>query len=55
MAAAGTESPGLIAVGRRGIGRVRHALLGSVSTRVLHGAGGPVLVTPWAPGRRRSR
>ena len=61
LTAAGDEPPGLVAVGRRGIGRIRHALLGSVSIKVLHAAPGPVLVAPWTPttaaagpGRRAS-
>lgn len=49
LTAAGDEPPGLVAVGRRGIGRIRHALLGSVSIKVLHAARGPVLVAPWTP------
>jgi nucleotide-binding universal stress UspA family protein len=36
----------MIAVGRRGIGRVREMFLGSVSTKVLHGAHGAVLLVP---------
>jgi nucleotide-binding universal stress UspA family protein len=36
----------MIAVGRRGIGRVREMFLGSVSTKVLHGAHGAVLLAP---------
>ena len=52
IAAAGEAPPGMVAVGRRGIGRIRHALLGSVSTKVLHAATGPVLVAPWSPSRR---
>jgi nucleotide-binding universal stress UspA family protein len=36
----------LIAVGSRGLGAVRRVRLGSVSTKVLHAAKGPVLVYP---------
>jgi nucleotide-binding universal stress UspA family protein len=36
----------LIAVGSRGLGAVRRIRLGSVSTKVLHAAKGPVLVYP---------
>jgi nucleotide-binding universal stress UspA family protein len=53
IGAAGEAPPGAVAVGRRGIGRIRYALLGSVSTKVLHGATGPVLVAPWSPSRGR--
>jgi nucleotide-binding universal stress UspA family protein len=42
--------PALVAVGRRGIGLVRQVLLGSVSTKLLHGAPGAVLVTPRQEG-----
>lgn len=48
LAAAGGEET-LIAVGSRGSGGVRRAMLGSVSTKVLRAARGPVLV---CPGRR---
>ena len=33
-----TEKPEVLVVGRRGLGRVREALLGSVSQKVLHHA-----------------
>lgn len=36
----------LIAVGNRGLGAVRRTTLGSVSTKVLHVARGPILVSP---------
>jgi nucleotide-binding universal stress UspA family protein len=36
----------LMAVGRRGLGMTRRVRLGSVSTKVLRAAGGPVLVNP---------
>ncbi|WP_166396140.1 universal stress protein [Rubrobacter marinus] len=40
----------LIAVGRRGLGAVRRATLGSVATKVLHVARGPILVCPARDG-----
>lgn len=40
----------LIAVGSRGLGVVRRVRLGSVSTKVLHAAKGPVLVYPRSEG-----
>jgi nucleotide-binding universal stress UspA family protein len=40
----------LIAVGSRGLGAVRRIRLGSVSTKVLHAAKGPVLVYPSSEG-----
>lgn len=40
----------LLAVGSRGLGALRRMRLGSVSTKILHAAEGPVLVYP----RRRS-
>jgi nucleotide-binding universal stress UspA family protein len=42
------EARTLIAVGSRGLGLARRLRLGSVSTKVLRGAGGPVLVYPRA-------
>jgi nucleotide-binding universal stress UspA family protein len=42
----GDEARTLIAVGSRGIGLARRLRLGSVSTKVLRAAGGPVLVCP---------
>lgn len=42
------ERRALIAVGSRGLGLARRLRLGSVSTRVLRAAGGPVLVYPRA-------
>ena len=42
------ESRTLIAVGNRGLGLARRLRLGSVSTKVLRAAGGPVLVHPHA-------
>ena len=47
---AGTEesTPALLAVGSRGLGSVGRLTLGSVSTRLLHGAEGPVLVSSLA-------
>ena len=47
----GVPEKALIAVGSRGLGAVRRTRLGSVSTKVLHAARGPVLVCPRAAGR----
>ena len=44
----GDERRALIAVGSRGLGLARRLRLGSVSTKVLRAAGGPVLVYPRA-------
>jgi len=38
----------LTSVGRRGLGTVQRARVGSVSTKVVRAAGGPVLVYPHA-------
>ena len=38
-------TPALIAVGSRGLGAIERMALGSVSTKVLHGAHGPVLIS----------
>lgn len=46
LAAAAGPHPGMLAVGRSGIGGVRRMLMGSVSTKVLHAAPGAVLVAP---------
>lgn len=43
------EASVLIAVGSRGLGPLDRVRLGSVSTKVLHAARGPVLVVPPAP------
>ena len=43
----------LVAVGSRGLGAVRRVRLGSVSTKVLHAAEGPVLVYPRPRNRGR--
>lgn len=40
------DSPALIAVGSRGLGTIGRARLGSVSTKVVRAARGPVLVCP---------
>lgn len=40
------EKPALVAVGSRGLGSVRRAMLGSVSSKVLRAVRGPVLITP---------
>jgi nucleotide-binding universal stress UspA family protein len=42
----GGEGPALVAVGRRGLGALDRLRLGSVSTKVLRAAPGPVLVCP---------
>jgi nucleotide-binding universal stress UspA family protein len=44
----GDEARALVAVGSRGLGLARRLRLGSVSTKVLRAAGGPVLVYPQA-------
>jgi nucleotide-binding universal stress UspA family protein len=44
----GGETRALIAVGSRGLGLARRLRLGSVSTKVLRAAGGPVLIYPQA-------
>jgi nucleotide-binding universal stress UspA family protein len=44
-----TGDPTLISVGSRGLGRVQRARLGSVSTKVVRAAEGPVLFHPQAP------
>ena len=44
--AAEATGPGLIAVGSRGLGTIERLRLGSVSTKVLHAAAGPVLIVP---------
>ena len=40
------QEPALVAVGRRGLGAVRHLALGSVSSGVLRAVSGPVLIVP---------
>lgn len=44
--------PALIAVGTRGLGTLQRLRLGSVSSKVLRAARGPVLVYPHEPGDR---
>lgn len=44
-----TGEPTLISVGSRGLGRVRRARVGSVSTKVVRAAEGPVLIHPRDP------
>ena len=44
--------PALIAVGTRGLGTLQRLRLGSVSSKVLRAAHGPVLVYPHEPGGR---
>ena len=43
------DQPTLLAVGSRGLGAPKRMILGSVSTRVLREAAGPVLVAPRGP------
>jgi nucleotide-binding universal stress UspA family protein len=40
----------LVAVGSRGLGPIERMRLGSVSTKVLRAAPGPVLIYPYPPG-----
>lgn len=40
------QEPTLVAVGRRGLGAVRHLALGSVSSGVIRAVSGPVLIVP---------
>jgi nucleotide-binding universal stress UspA family protein len=44
------EEKALIALGSRGLGAAQRVMLGSVSTKILRVARGPVLVCP--PGKR---
>jgi nucleotide-binding universal stress UspA family protein len=44
------REPTLIAVGRRGLGRINRLMLGSVSADVLRSATGPVLIVPAPDG-----
>jgi nucleotide-binding universal stress UspA family protein len=46
-----TGEPTLISVGSRGLGRVQRARVGSVSTKVVRAAEGPVLIHPRDPAR----
>lgn len=46
---AGSADAALVVVGSRGLGRIRTALFGSVSSAVLEGAAGPVAVVHRAP------
>ena len=50
VAAREPAGTGMVAVGRRGLGRVQRLRLGSVSLAVLHAAPGAVLVVPEADG-----
>src|SRR5919202_6920359 len=50
--AEGAPQPALLAVGTRGLGTLQRLRLGSVSTKVLRAAHGPVLVYPHEPGGR---
>jgi hypothetical protein len=45
----------LIAVGSRGLSTPRQVLLGSVSTKILRTADGPILVVPSAQAQRVDR
>lgn len=46
VAGEGDEARALLAVGSRGLGVIRRVRFGSVSTKILRAAGGPVLVYP---------
>lgn len=48
------DEPALIAVGRRGLTAAKRAVLGSVSTRVLRAANGPVLIVSPSPSSSSS-
>ncbi len=48
--ARGAGVPSLISVGSRGLGAIRRARVGSVSTKVVRAAEGPVLIYPHACG-----
>ncbi len=48
------RKPSLIAVGSRGLGEVQRIRLGSVSTKVVRSATGPVLVCPYSQGTPES-
>ncbi len=50
-AAAAAPQPALLAVGSRGLGAFSRLRLGSVSTKLLHAATGPVLVVPRGHGQ----
>lgn len=54
VAEEGIPEKALVAVGSRGLGMVRRTRLGSVSTKVLRAAKGPVLIHP-QPRERRPR
>ena len=47
--------PAMISVGSRGLGRIERARVGSVSTKVVRAADGPVLIHPQAPERPATR
>ena len=47
------EEPALVAVGRRGMGAVRHSTLGSVSPDLLRSVAGPVLIVPSSEDYKR--
>ncbi len=48
------DEPTLTAVGSRGLGAARRVVVGSVSTRVLRAANGPVLIVPPSPSSSSS-
>jgi nucleotide-binding universal stress UspA family protein len=49
------ETQSLIAVGSRGLSAPKRVLLGSVSTKILRTADGPILVVPSAQAQRIDR
>ena len=46
LACASESEADLLVLGRRGLGAIEEVLLGSVSTKVLHGCGKPCLIVP---------
>ena len=49
------DEPALTAVGSRGLGAARRVMLGSVSTRILRAANGPVLIVPSSSSSYRAQ